>query len=317
MGIDREKILSTAQRFVLKGQSEKAIKEYQKLINASPKDIRSHLKLGDLYLKNGENEKALTEYMKVAELYMEEDLGSRAISVYKRVLSLDPKRIEALHYIAKLYLKQGLKGDARNYYQNILKLRPDDEDALRALKEYEDRSRLGEAPNRLTSPSLSSKNSPALEQRSTNEIHLPLPVSTVRSVPSYDGGTTSADKDAEMHYHLGIAYKEMELYDYAISEFELAASNGSVQFDCYIMLGACFMEKGDIDKSIEYYRTASELKGLTDKELARLYFNLGCAYEANGMFREALDAFTRVLQVDRSLSEVQEKIDKLRKQDEQ
>jgi len=52
LGIDKEKILDIAQKYILKGQSQKAIKEYLKLVEASPEDKRLHLKLGDLYLKN-------------------------------------------------------------------------------------------------------------------------------------------------------------------------------------------------------------------------------------------------------------------------
>jgi hypothetical protein len=68
------------------------------------------------------------------------------------------------------------------------------------------------------------------------------------------------DKESEMHYHLGIAYKEMELFDYAISEFEMASSSAAMKFDCYIMLGDCYIEKGLHDKSIECTTVASEIK---------------------------------------------------------
>jgi tetratricopeptide (TPR) repeat protein len=114
-----------------------------------------------------------------------------------------------------------------------------------------------------------------------------------------------------MHYHLGIAYKEMELFDYAIPEFELASSNPSIKFDCHIMLGNCFMEKGDYDKSIEYYKGASEIPGLPGEKLARLNFHLGLAYEAKGMVSEALDTFALVLKLDHSFSEAQERIKRL------
>ncbi len=119
-----------------------------------------------------------------------------------------------------------------------------------------------------------------------------------------------ADKDSEMHYHLGIAYKEMELFDYAISEFEQAAQNPSIQFDSYIMLGNCFMEKGAYDKSIEHYRMAAEIKGLSKDKLARINLSLGLAYEANGMISEALDAYQLAMTLDPS-SEAKEKIRRL------
>jgi tetratricopeptide (TPR) repeat protein len=79
---DKEKILSLAQKYILRGHSKKAIQEYLKLIEVTPKDKRLYIKLGDLYLKNGENDKAIKEYLKLAELYTEEDLNFRAISIY-------------------------------------------------------------------------------------------------------------------------------------------------------------------------------------------------------------------------------------------
>jgi len=322
LAFDKEKILISAQKYVLKGQSEKAIKEYEKLVKASPKDIRSHLKLGDLLLKNGENEKAIGEYLRVAELYVEEDLSSRAISIYKKALSIDPRRIEALHRIANLYLKEGLKGDARNYYQTILMIRPNDQDALNAMRTIEDHHVPKEPPKKAPPAEHAPvKHRHAPEKRGGEETIYPSPASTVIPSPAppdveissadKDAEISSVDKDAEMHYHLGIAYKEMELYDYAISEFELASSSAPITFDCYIMLGDCFMQKGDLDKSIEHYKTASGLKGLSDEKLARLHFNLGCAYEANGMASEAIDAFTLVLKLDHSIAEAEEKIRRL------
>jgi tetratricopeptide (TPR) repeat protein len=127
----------------------------------------------------------------------------------------------------------------------------------------------------------------------------------------YETESAPPDKDLEMHYHLGIAYKEMELFDYAISEFEQAALNPSIKFDSYIMLGNCFMEKGVYDKSIEHYKMASEIKGLSKDKLARIQLNLGLAYEANGMVSEALDSYSLALKLDPSSAEAKEKIRRL------
>ena len=131
------------------------------------------------------------------------------------------------------------------------------------------------------------------------------------SILSSEPGISALDKDSEMHYHLGIAYKEMELFDYAITEFELASSSPTMKFDCYIMLGNCYMEKGNYNKSIEYYKMSSEIQGLSNEKLARLHFNLGLAYEANGMVSEAIETFNLVLKLDQSFAEAKEKVKKL------
>ena len=307
--------MGNAQRFILKGQTQKAIKEFQKLIESSPKDKRLHLKLADLYLKEEDSEKAIKAYLKVADLYAEEDLNLPAISIYKKVLSIDPKMLEALHKTANLYLKEGLVGSARNYYQSILRIRPDDQEALKSLESTEKLEPTKEEP-RFTpraEPHVQ-KHRPVPEKKAATDgplVSEPPPI----ELPSFspEPEIAGSEKESEMHYHLGIAYKEMELFDYAISEFEMASSNLSIQFDCYIMLGDCYMEKGLNEKSIECYKVAAEIKGLSDEKLARLNFNLGLAYEANGMAPEALQAFNLVLKLDQSIAEAQERIKKLQK----
>ena len=309
MAIDKEKILGIAQKYILKGQSKKAIQEYLRLIESSPKDKRLYLKLGDLYLKNGEDDKAIKEYLKLAELYAEEDLNFRAISIYKRVLSIDPKYLEAFHQIAKLYSKEGLAGSAKSYYQGILEIKPDDREALKALDDMESPQKSKEVPERALPPKAAPIEPRPSSQKERTQEDLP-PVSSPNLPPlaTDDADSNSPDKDSEMHYHLGIAYKEMELYDYAIAEFELASSKLSKKFDCCIMLGSCLIEKGDYDKAIAYYQMASEIPGLPDEKLARLRFHLGLAYEKKGMVSEAIDTFALALRLDHTLSEAQEKI---------
>lgn len=310
LSIEKEKILSLAQKYILKGQSKKAIQEYLRLIVVAPKDKRLYLKLGDLYLKNGENEKAIKEYLKLAELYVEEDLNFRAISIYKKILSIDPKFIEAFHKIAELYLKEGLAGSAKSYFQSILEIKTDDQEALKALKDIEGYQKSKETPKITPPPEpITPEYRPPPEKKIIEAKPSPAPPQNM--IVTYEAETPSHYKDSEMHYHLGVAYKEMELFDYAIPEFELASSDPSIKFDCYIMLGNCFMEKGDYDKSIEYYKMASEIPGLSDEKLARLHFHLGMAYEAKGMVSEALDTFTLVLKLDHSFSEAQERIKRL------
>lgn len=311
MAIDKESILDTAQKYILKGQFQKAVKEYLKLLEADPQDKRLHLKLGDLYLKDAEEDKAIQAYLKVANLYGEEELNFRAISIYKKILSISPKYTEALHKIAKLYLKEGLAGNAKNCYQTILRINSKDSEAIKALKTLENPPQQKEGVASSSAPGSFSSSSPRIGERravaETSELPPHIMSASVLSAP----GGSSLDKDSEMHYHLGVAYKEMELFDYAITEFELASSAPSMKFDSYIMLGNCYLEKGDYGKSIEYYKVSSKLEGLSKEKLAWLHFNLGVAYEASGKIPEAIDTFNLVLKLDQSFNEAREKIRKL------
>jgi len=314
LAIDKEKILDLAQKYILKGQPKKAIAEYIKLVEADPEDTRLYLKLGDLYFKIGEHEKAITEYMKLAGLYAEEDLNSRAISIYKKVLTINSKRIDALHKIASLYLKEGLAGDARNYYLSILEAKPDDQEARKALNSIDTPSQPRDIPQKAPPVQFPTPEyySPPKEIKGYDDKSDLFPSSVIEpEMMPKAAEPPPPDKDSEMHYHLGIAYKEMELFDYAISEFELASSNPAIKFDCYIMLGSCFLEKGDNAQAIQHLKEAAQIQGLTKEKLARLHFNLGLAYEADGMLSQAIETFSQALRLDQSFSEAHERIKRL------
>jgi tetratricopeptide (TPR) repeat protein len=128
--------------FFSKSWIKKAIQECLKKLDKAPRDKRLRLKLGDLYLKSGEKEKAVNEYLRSGDLHAEEELNFRAIAIYKKVASIDPQHIEAFHKIAKLYLEEDLLGDAKTSYEKILKIRPKDKEAIKALSEIEDSKQL-------------------------------------------------------------------------------------------------------------------------------------------------------------------------------
>ena len=51
MAFNKEKVMEAARKFVDKGQAEKAIKEYLRIVKEDPGDVRVWLKIGDLYAK--------------------------------------------------------------------------------------------------------------------------------------------------------------------------------------------------------------------------------------------------------------------------
>ena len=123
---------------ISKRQIKKAIQKGLKLVEKSPKDGRLRLKLGDLYLKNGEYEKAIRAFIQAGELCAKENLKAQAIAMYKRVLSIDPENIEAFRRMRKLYLREGLSASARRCYEKILEIKSKDQRASKVLSVIED-----------------------------------------------------------------------------------------------------------------------------------------------------------------------------------
>jgi len=311
LNLPKENVFDIAQKYIKKGQHKKAIKEYRKILDRDPKNIRVRLKLGDLYLKNGQKDKAIDEYMKVAQQYEKDDLNFRATAIYKKILYLDQRLIDVYHKLANLYLRENLVGSARLQYHNILKIQRDDPVALEALErieqnrvQAESQSQEGpiiELPPMAEEPHL--EQTPVPREERTDESPFLAPAEIVQDTDN---------KEFETHYHLGIAYKEMELIDHAIAEFETASAAKEKRFDCLVMLGMCFMEKEEYDKAIHYFNDASHVKKLNREEVIRLQYRLGLAYENNGMMHEALKAYHQVINLDSNFSDARNRIERLK-----
>jgi pilus assembly protein FimV len=119
VAIDKNKIIEAATKFVQKGQYDKAIKEYQKLLGADLKDARVQQKLGELYQKKGDNALAADCFLKVAEIHSADGFFLKAVAVYKQVLKLNPALVDVNLKLAELHQQLGLMSDAMAQYQLV------------------------------------------------------------------------------------------------------------------------------------------------------------------------------------------------------
>jgi tetratricopeptide (TPR) repeat protein len=102
------------------------------------------------------------------------------------------------------------------------------------------------------------------------------------------------EQDYETHYNLGIAYKEMELYDEAIQEFRLIAQEPKRALECADLVGLCFLAKGQPEQSIRDLEAGLEIEGHAPEAYHSLRYDLGTALEAVGDLPRALEQFERL-----------------------
>lgn len=135
-----------------------------------------------------------------------------------------------------------------------------------------------------------------------------------------DESPASNNGDYETHYNLGIAYKEMDLLDEAVEEFQSAASLTAPQdstqryLQCCNMLGHCFMQKGMPRLSVMWFKKGLATPGHTEDEYQALRYDLGLAYEQMGELDRAIDVFTEIYGVNVSYRGVAEKLRELQTQ---
>ena len=119
MAFNKEKVMDAARKFVDKGQIDKAVKEYLRVVREDPKDVRVWLKIGDLYAKKGSKQEASETYLKVARFYQEQGFYLKAVAVYKQILKLDPRLVEVNLKLAELYRQLGLLQDAVQHFEMV------------------------------------------------------------------------------------------------------------------------------------------------------------------------------------------------------
>ena len=119
-----------------------------------------------------------------------------------------------------------------------------------------------------------------------------------------EGEAATANEDYETHYNMATAYKEMDLLDEAIREFQVAASlTGSADgtpryFHCCNMLGHCFVQKGIPQAAVTWFKKGLAAPGRNAEESKALQYELGSAYEQMDDLTSAIAAFTDVYGVD-------------------
>lgn len=117
--VNKNKLLDNATKYIQKGQIDRAIKELQKVIEADPADVRTRLKLGDLFAKKNQNSEAAEQYTLVAESYSKDGFYLKAVAVYKQILKLDSSLIDVHLKLGDLYHQLGLLSDAMGQYQIV------------------------------------------------------------------------------------------------------------------------------------------------------------------------------------------------------
>jgi len=120
LSIEREKILQAAQKYIEKKKYDRAIVEYQRIVQEDPNDARTLLKIGDLQARLSAYPEAIATYDRVGQFYAAQGFALKAIAVYKQIRELIKKHAPDLadrygHIVPKLadiYTQLGLTSDA-------------------------------------------------------------------------------------------------------------------------------------------------------------------------------------------------------------
>ena len=117
MAMKRDKVLRDAEKLVQKGKYEQAIREYEKVLKKFPEDTTIINRVGDLYGRVGQLQRAIELYEEIADHFTRDGFTTKAIAILKKIQRLDPQRLDVFERLAGLYFDQGLVIEAKREYQ--------------------------------------------------------------------------------------------------------------------------------------------------------------------------------------------------------
>ncbi|PYS23531.1 MAG: hypothetical protein DMF72_09020 [Acidobacteria bacterium] len=125
---------------------------------------------------------------------------------------------------------------------------------------------------------------------------------------------SASNGDYETHYNLGLAYQEMDLFEEALEEFQIAislvsADDGSSRYmQCCNLLAHCFMQKGVPQLAVKWLNQGLSAPNVSEDERQALRFELAAAHEQAGDLNQAMDLFTEIYGMNVSYRGVNERL---------
>ena len=95
--------------------------EYSDLARKFPENAAYQVRLAQIYLRKGEEEKAISKFLQAGEIFGRDNFLPQAMAIYKQVLSLNPHLIHANLKMGEIYRQMGSLNEAISQYKIVVK----------------------------------------------------------------------------------------------------------------------------------------------------------------------------------------------------
>jgi tetratricopeptide (TPR) repeat protein len=291
---NRDKVLEAAQKFVEKKKYDKAVAEYQKIVQEDPKDARTLLKIGDLQSKMEAYADAIGTYERVGKFYAQQGFALKAIAVYKQIRELIAKHVPQLEEkythitpkLAELYQQLGLTSDALAALDEVatrLQHQQRDAEAIDVFRKIVDLDptnplphlRLAEALSRVKDIDGAVAEFGLAATQLTNLGRRDDAIKVLERLLHHKADPFQARAVAELYLSRGAPNDGMQ----ALSKLQLCFQSDPKDLDTLALLARAFGAIGQASKGIE-----------VQKEMARIARDQG----KNELFQQLVDKLMRL-----------------------
>ena len=137
---------TVVDEYIKRGRMRDAGEALRKLADLDPSDLKVRSKLADLYMREGQKEKALDEHVAIADELTKKGHLNEALQVLDKGLRIDPKSIKLRGEVARIHVVQRNPEKAAQVLEELVQQAPSDTQIMFRLGEaYLGSRKLGEA----------------------------------------------------------------------------------------------------------------------------------------------------------------------------
>ena len=221
-----------------KGQTDKALKHFQKVLEVNPNYTDAHTNLGNVLLQIGHLNEAIAQYQKVLEIHPNYSAGhynlgmafaqkgqlDEAIAQYQKAIELNPNFSGAHNNLGNVLLQKGRLREAIQQYQKALEINPND-----AMNHYNFGVILAQ----------------------TGQVD--------QAIAQYQKALEINPSYAEARASLGNALLQKGQLEEAIEQYQMAVKINPKYALAHANLGVAFIRKGQLDDAITEFQEAVRL----------------------------------------------------------
>jgi tetratricopeptide (TPR) repeat protein len=217
----------------------------------------------------------------------------------------------------QFYLGQRIVGEAQGILEDLRSNYPNHPQILEAVATMERIEESEKAPRADTAETPAEDAGLSVDSLdfNTDDLDTALPA---EDAPGQAGKSEKSRKvalqeqisegDFATHYDLGIAYKDMGLFDNAIEEFKIASGDPKKIAPSKMMIGMCYVNLNQMDDAIAIYKQGLSIDTLDQQQKLGLLYELGVTYQSMEKKNEALDCFNKIVGYDPKFADVKSRI---------
>ena len=239
-------------------------------------------------------------------LRTEEDI-KRAIERSLKRLEQDTESKKELRRLGDLYQKLGSFDDAVSIYEKVLKLDPTSFDIKCKISDC----RIQKATSRIRMIKQKLKQSPK-DERLIKEMQKAMSAKNQVEIVEYREQVETQPTNYDLRFRLGVSLFQGNQFDEAISQFQSAVKDPRRKVSAYTYMGQAFTKRKEYDLAIEQFQSALNSLNPKERQYKDTLFHLGMAYEAANQQQDALDTYMTIYKEDINYRDVKDRVKRLK-----